>query len=174
MDLGTRHGGNWKISFKGTARSRKGRLLTEFLTQKVKVSFSDIGNALLLQVLRMLISHLASALKILTSMSLSIVSSLFGMTGGVKFTFIWSKLLHLFFPMLVIPQLAQAPTVSLRKCVNFFTFRNGWMARICMGMNGRTLNLKNSKLSLNNIPLRNVNILAYLRRFIGRAWVTCK
>ena len=59
MDLGTRHGGNWKISFKGTAKSRKGRLLTEFLTQKVKVSSSDIGNALLLQVLRMLISHLA-------------------------------------------------------------------------------------------------------------------
>lgn len=129
MDLGTRHGGNWKISFKGTARSRKGRLLTEFLTRKVKVSSLDIGNALLLQVLRMLFFSLsgceASALKILTSMSLSIVSSLFGMTGGVKFTFIWSKLLHLFFPMLVIPQLAQAPTVSLRKCVNFFTLRNG-------------------------------------------------
>ena len=50
-------------------------------------------------------------------MSLSIVSSLFGMTGGVKFTFIWSKLLH--FPMLVIPQVAQAPTVSLRKCAIF-------------------------------------------------------
>lgn len=64
----------------------------------------------------------ASALKILTSMSLSIVASLFGMTGGLKFTFIWSKLLH--FPMLVILQVAQAPTVSLRKCAIFFTLRN--------------------------------------------------
>ena len=59
MDLGTRHGGNRKISPKGTARSGKGRLLTEFLTRGTKVSSSEIGNALLLQVLRMLISHLA-------------------------------------------------------------------------------------------------------------------
>lgn len=43
-------------------------------------------------------------------MSLSIVSSLYGMTGGTKFTFIWSRLRHLFFPMLVIAQVAQAPS----------------------------------------------------------------
>lgn len=40
--------------------------------------------------------------KILMSMFLSIVFSLFGMIGGVKFIFSWSKLLYLFFFMLVI------------------------------------------------------------------------
>lgn len=58
MDLEARHGGNREISLQRTARSGKGRLRTEFLTRKIKLPSSEIGNALLLKVLRMLISYL--------------------------------------------------------------------------------------------------------------------